>query len=66
MYDSAEHAERMGWTRENDELHDEPECPYCKALLEQRDTYALPGGDETYEWCPDCQRVIEETEVQSG
>lgn len=63
MYDSAKHYERTGQTRESDELNNEPACPYCGALLVQRDTYALPGGDETYEWCPDCMRVIENMEV---
>ncbi len=35
-------------------------CPHCRAELVWRDTYALPGGDETYLWCLDCERVIEQ------
>lgn len=35
------------------------DCPYCGDPLTTRDTTSL-GGDETFEWCETCGRIIME------
>ncbi len=58
-YDSERHYENIGDTMTLEPLNDEPECPYCGALLEQRNTYGI-GGDECYEYCSECEKIIME------
>lgn len=40
-------------------------CPYCGDELTTRDTYGM-GGDETFEWCETCGKIISEREIADG
>jgi predicted RNA-binding Zn-ribbon protein involved in translation (DUF1610 family) len=40
------------------------DCPYCGDPLTTRDTTAL-GGDETFEWCETCGRIINEIDMEA-
>jgi len=41
------------------------DCPYCGGELTKSDTFGL-GGDEIFEWCDTCGRIINEIDMEEA